>query len=420
MNILFVHQNFPSQFVHLSKALAIAGYKVKAISLNSASAVASGVETLNYRLERNTTAGIHPWVRDLETKVIRGEACYFLAKQLRISGYIPDLIFFHPGWGESLFLKEVWPKSIFLMYAEYYYHSSGRDVGFDPEFPMRVDDNCIIRSKNFNNELNLNLCDAAVSPTNWQKLTFPNVYQEKIRVIHDGIDTNKVKPNLKVELAITLQNGRLVRLTRKNKIVTFVNRDLEPYRGYHSFMRSLPEILKKSPDAYVLIVGGDGVSYGSSPSIEKYGKSSWKEIFANEVRPLISNKSWEQIIFIGKLSYDQYLEIIQISSVHVYLTYPFILSWSMLEAMSAGCAVVGSKTPPVEEVILHEHNGLLVDFFDYRQLAKSVCDLLEDTKRREELGRAARQTIIERYDLTTVCLPAQLNLIHELADIRHT
>ena len=409
MNILFIHQNFPGQFKFLAPALVQQGHRVTAMTMQKTeTAVWQGVHLEHYAAQRGTTPGVHPWVSDFETKTIRGEACFRAALAMRARGFVPDLIIAHHGWGESLFLKEVWPEARLGIYCEFHYHPQGADVGFDPEFPPRdAGDACRLRLKNLNNLLHFEVADAGISPTHWQASTFPEPFRSRIAVVHDGIDTVAVAPNPDVGLTL---NGNL-QLTRQDEVITFVNRNLEPYRGYHIFMRALPEILRRRPRARVLIVGGDDVSYGARP--EQGGK--WKDIFAAEVRPQIADADWGRVHFLGNIPYQYFIPLLQLSTVHVYLTYPFVLSWSLLEAMSAGCAIVASDTQPLREAIRHDETGRLVDFFDVPALAGEVCRLLDDPQARQHLGDRARAFAQANYDLKTVCLPRQLAWVEALA-----
>jgi glycosyltransferase involved in cell wall biosynthesis len=225
-------------------------------------------------------------------------------------------------------------------------------------------------------------------------------------VVHDGIDTQALTPNPAAELTL---NGNLT-LTRDDEVITFVNRNLEPYRGYHIFMRALPDLLKARPKARVLIVGGDGVSYGAA---SKDGQK-WKDIFVQEVRGQISDEDWARVHFLGNIAYQHFIPLLQLSRVHVYWTYPFVLSWSLLESMSVGCAIVASNTQPMHEAIRHDETGRLVDFFDPQGLVREVCDLLEDQAARDRLGAAARAFAQQTYDLKTICLPGQLRWVENL------
>jgi glycosyltransferase involved in cell wall biosynthesis len=400
---LFIHQNFPGQFKHIAAALLARGDEVTALCIENNPALA-GVRYLRYTPKRGNTPNIHPWVQDSETKVIRGEACFHAARQLRAQGYVPDIICAHPGWGEALFIKEVWPQTPLLSYFEFYYHPHGADVGFDPEFPASENDAPRLMAKNFANLMNLEQCDAGLSPTEWQKLTHPASFRHKIRVIHEGVDTDTIRPA--ADTTIQLDGG--ITLRPGDEVVTFVNRNLEPYRGCHSFIRALPEIQRRHPRARMVIVGGDGVSYGSQPP----AGTTWKTRFLNEVRDQIDIS---RVHFVGAIPYNAFIGLLQISACHVYLTYPFVLSWSMLEAMSAGCLVVGSRTPPVEEVIRHGENGVLVDFFNPKDIAEQVVQALESPGDFSAIRQRARQTILERYDLKRICLPQHLAYINELA-----
>jgi glycosyltransferase involved in cell wall biosynthesis len=410
MKILFIHQNFPGQFKFLAPALARQGHEVSAMLIGTQKpSVWQGVQLLYYQPSRGSTPNIHPWVSDFETKTIRGEACFRAALNLKAQGYTPDVVISHPGWGESLFIKEVWPKAKLGMYCEFFYHAHGADTNFDPEFPTTdPGDACRLQLKNLNNRLHFEIADAGISPTEWQASTFPEPFRSKITVIHDGIDTDALVPNKDVTVSL---NGHL-QLNREDEIITFVSRNLEPHRGYHIFMRSLPQLLRERPNARVLIVGGDDVSYGTRPS----GDKKWRNVFADEVRSQISDADWSRVHFLGKLPYPSFISLLQLSSVHVYLTYPFVLSWSLLEAMSVGAAIVASDTPPLREAILHGETGRLVDFFDKQALATEISTLLADKEQRQRLGSQARNFAREHFDLKTICLPRQLTWVHALTN----
>lgn len=441
IKILFIHQNFPGQFKHLAASLAAdPAYEVAALVCKAPPAPEAGpaahtwqgVQLHYWQPARGNVPGLHPWLVDMETKTIRGEAVFKAAMALRGStGYAPDAIVAHPGWGESLFIKDVWPKAKLGIYCEFFYHPTGADIGFDPEFPLPNSaalEPCRVRLKNANHLLHFESADAGIAPTQWQASTFPERFRKHIRVIHDGIDTETVRPKADVEMHIgsgTMgQNTLPIRLQRldaggADEIITFVNRNLEPYRGYHIFMRALPEILRQRPRARVLIVGGDGVSYGAKPPAPAYangaGPPTWKKIFHNEVKPQLTDEMQSRIHFLGHLPYPQFLALLQLSTVHVYWTYPFVLSWSLLEAMAAGCAIVASDTAPVQEAVLHNETGLLVNFFDVGGLTQAVCGLLAAPPgERARLGQRARAYAQANYDLQTVCLPQQRAWVQSL------
>ena len=415
MNILFIHQNYPGQFKFLAPALVQQGHNVQAMTMQKlatdapGSATAQGVTLIPYEPSMGSTANIHPWVVDFESKIIRAEGCFRAALKLKAQGFTPDVIIAHSGWGESLFLKEVWPDAKLGIYCEFFYRPQGADVDFDAEFRGSDEgDVCKLRLKNLNNLLHFEVADAGISPTHWQASSFPESFRSRIAVVHDGIDTHVVAPNRKASLTL---NSNIV-LTPQDEVITFVNRNLEPYRGYHIFMRALPEILKHRPRARVLIVGGDDVSYGARPP----KGATWKSIFASEVRPQISDADWSRVHFLGTIPYNQFITMLQLSTLHVYLTYPFVLSWSLLEAMSVGCAIVASDTQPLHEAIKHDQTGRLVNFFDVSKLTNEVCALLDDPKSRARLGKNAREFAQANYDLKTVCLPRQLQWVQGLGE----
>lgn len=410
MKILCIHQNFPGQYKHLAPALARLGHQVVALTPKVEKPTTwNGVQVIPYRINGRSTQGIHPWVLDFETKVLRGSCCYRAALALRDRGFEPDVILAHHGWGESLFLKDVWPKARLGLYCELYHLSTYPMLDFDPEFPAKTGEGeaLRIRLKNLNNRLHEEVMDAGISPTRFQAATFPEKYQDRLTVAHDGVATDVIVPEPDARLEVT--DGHV--LTRDDEVVTFINRNLEPYRGYHIFMRTLPDILRRRPNAQIVLLGGDEVSYGARPPEGQ----SWKQIYIDEVRGRISDADWARVHFLGRVPYARFLAMMQVSRVHVYLTYPFVLSWSLLEAMSAECAILASDTAPVKEVLEEDVTGRMVDFFDRDGLVERLCDLLDDAPARARLGRAARDFVKRSYDLETACLPQHLAWVDRLA-----
>lgn len=398
MNVLFVHQNCPGQFKHLAPALAAEGHNVVFIGQKD-KRTPKGVKRLEYEPHRKPTPKIHPYLVGTEAAVLNGQAVARLGFGLRQKGFRPDVMIGNPGWGETLFLKDVWPDAPLISLSEFYYNGTGADVGFDPEFSTGEDAILRARIRSSQHLLAIEAADYAYSPTHWQKAQFPKAYHNKVRVIHDGIDTDAVRPN--PDAQFQLQNGAT--LTRQDEVLTYVSRNLEPYRGFHSFMRALPGILERRPDAQVVVVGGNDASYGARPAPDK----SWRDVMLGEIGPLP-----DRVHFLDRIPYGQFLSLMQVSSVHIYLTYPFVLSWSMLEAMASGAFVVGSATAPVKEVIEDGQNGWLVDFFDHKAMAARVTDALAMRDDVAALRAAARETVLAHYDLKT-CLNAQKALIDE-------
>ncbi len=407
MRILFVHQNFPGQFRYSASALAAdKTNQVVALCINQPTFATPGVAIARYTIKRKPAQDVSPLLQDFQTKTLRGEAAAAAALALKNRGFSPDVIIAHPGWGEQLFLKDVWPDARMLAFMEFFYRPEGLDTNFDPEFSSdSMAARARTRSKNANNLSALDAADWCYSPTLWQRSSLPEVYQPRTSVIFDGIDTAFITPD--GTATFTLPDGRV--LKKGDEVLTFVNRNLEPYRGFHIFMRALPAIQKARPDAVTLIVGGDEVSYGAMPK----DSQSWREVMLKEMGDQLD---LSRIIFLGRIPYVQYRSLIQISRVHAYLTYPFVLSWSMLESLAAECLVIGSSTPPVKEVLRHGENGLLVDFFDREGWSDSITRALAKPELYSELRLSARRDILARYDLQSVCLPRQLRLIRALAE----
>ena len=385
MRIMFLHQNFPGQFAHIANDLASnADNQVFSLSQPNARGL-KNVQNMVYQPVRTVTKGIHHYIAGLESAVLNGQATAKMMVALKQKGFTPDVVIGHAGWGETLYVKDVFPTAKLINYFEFFYHAKGADTDFDPEFPNTLDDALRIRTKNSINLLALQASDAGISPTQWQKSLYPSEFQSKLSVIHEGVNTDVAKPNPKAEF--TLPSGK--KLTLSDKVVTYVARNLEPYRGFHQLMRALPEICQRQPDCHVLIVGGDEISYGRKPQ----GGLSYREKLLQEV-----SFDKNRVHFLGKLPYADYLSVLQISSAHVYLTVPFVLSWSMLEAMAAACVVIGSNTAPVLEA-LNDQNGVLVDFFSPSEIANKVDEVLSNPTKFVKMRQKARETIIKHYNV---------------------
>jgi glycosyltransferase involved in cell wall biosynthesis len=399
MKVLFVHQNFPAQFLHLAPALAARGHEVRGLTAER-NQRKSAVPVYRYR--NPPEAKVEGVARTFAEMSGRGLIVARAAAQMTAkTGFVPDVVFGHGGWGETLFLREVWPQARHLTYAEFYYGTEGRDSGFDPEFSnLDLMQRIAIAGRKTHLLQAITEADAAISPTEWQASTFPAEARGKISVIHDGVDTARLVPNPAAR--VVLPDGTM--LQPGDEVITFVSRSLEPYRGYHIFMRALPEVLKARPKARVVIVGGEGQSYGGAPREER----SWKQIFLDEVA---GGLDMTRVHFLGQVPYLQFVALLQVSMAHAYLSYPFVLSWSMIEAMSMGALVIGSRTPPVEEVIRDGENGRLVDFFDVAGWSRALVAALADSAASTDLRRAARETAVTRYDLAGVCLPRLIDFV---------
>ena len=382
MNILFVHMNFPAQYRPIAGKLAAdPNHRVAAIG----SAIATdlpGVVLKRYRLAPQDVSRTHVFARRFDHECRRAEQVLYAANALVADGFVPDIIMVHSGWGENLLLRGVFPQARIIVYCEFYYGGAGRDIDFDAEFPaFTLDQRAALTLKNASQLLGLIDADCGLSPTAWQRSTFPAELQGKISVIHEGIDTALAAPDSAA--TFTLPSGRVLR--KGDEIITYVARNLEPLRGYHVVMRALTRVLQERPGAEVLIVGGEGTPYGAPPPLGL----SWRQQILNEVGTALDGT---RVHFLGRVPYERHLEILQLSAVHLYFTYPFVLSWSCLEAMSTGCTIVASDVAPVREV-LDETCGLLAPFHDPVRIAEQVIAVLADPAAFAPLGRAARAVV---------------------------
>lgn len=416
MKILFVHQTYPGQFVHLEAALLARGDSITAICKRKSvkphkikvgtSSMPAATRIFDYPIIRGNTPGLPPLALDFETKILRATWVAELAESLRLDDYRPDLIISHPGWGESLFLGDVWPGVPQLHYMEFDYNG-GVDVNFDPEFSVAPNwmSGARQRMKTANTLLNLQQMTWGYTPTRFQWSTLPALYRQRVSVIHDGIDTKKLRPD--PGATFSLPDGTLI--NPGAPLLTFVNRTFEPYRGVHRFLRALPELQLRWPELHVLMIGRDSpkVSYGKRRSDGR----GWLEVLRQE---LDGQLDWARIHTPGHLSYPQFIRAMQVSMAHVYFTYPFVLSWSLLEAMACGALVIGSATAPVQEVIEDGVNGLLVGFHDHQGLIDRISSVLAEPERFNSIRESARRTVIERYSLDD-CIQRQLRLIDSVA-----
>ncbi len=396
MRILFLHPNFPAQFRHLAAFLGKKGHYQVVFGTNRREGQIPGVQKAIYEKSRTAKPETHHYVRPLENAVLEGQAVYRLAQKLKERGFIPDVVYGHSGWGPTLFIKDIFPKTTLLCYFEWFYRAFGSDADFDPDDPIDADDRARIRIKNAPILLDLYSCDRGLSPTYWQRQQFPTEFQSKIQVLHDGIDTDYFRPQPGAKLILPRLN---LDLSGADEIVTYVARGMEPYRGFPQLIETISILQKRRPQCHFVIVGQNRVAYGKSLP----NGLSYKEMMLAKF-PLDLNR----VHFTDLIPYSEYVQVLQASSVHIYLTRPFVLSWSMLEALATGCLVVASDTAPVTEVIEDGVNGLLVDFFSPEAIADRVEAVLDHSDRLANIRQKARETILERYDLAKL-LPQHVN-----------
>ncbi|MBN9509400.1 MAG: glycosyltransferase [Alphaproteobacteria bacterium] len=403
MRYLFVHQNFPGQYLHLLREIAgVPGNEIVFISEPNANAI-EGVRRILYTPPKPDQESVHYVARDFDFAARRAEIVAGMAMNLKRLGFSPDIILGHHGWGELLNLPDVWPDVPLLGYFEFYYHTNGQDVDFDSEFPIASDRFPRIRAMNVVNHLALALNQHGQTPTRWQLTRYPSWAQQRIRLIREGARLDVCRPDpeaCRQDFAI----GEF-RVTQGEKLVTYVARNLEPYRGFHIMMRALPHLLSARPDVKVVMVGGDDVSYGA-----RLAEGTWREHFQKQ---LAGKYDASRVLLPGQIPYDTYLKMLQRSDAHVYLTYPFVASWSLREALAMGCAIVAADVEPVSEFITHDRNGLLIPALDPKNLAATVQHVLEDNKLNQRLRTGARRYAERHLDMHA-CLGGLTAMIREL------
>lgn len=399
MNILVVHPNCPGQFVHLAPYLASNKQNKVVFLCKTGDAALPGVTIVRYKTTREASQQTHAYLKPAEEAVLEGQAALRTLDGLRQQGFVPDIVIGHPGWGSMLYIKDLYPNVPMISYFEWYYQALHSDAQWWDDEKMDINDILRVRTKNAHHLLSLNSCDIGYCPTEWQKSRFPQEYQHKLKVVHDGINTNFLQP--KKDEKLILEDLQLD-LSDAREIVTYVARGFEAYRGFPQFMDAVRILTNRNPELHVVIVGTDRTCYGAKPSEDKTYKQIEEEKGGYDA---------SRVHFTGIRNRADYLKILQCSDAHVYLTRPFVLSWSMMEAMAVGCPLVASATPPVEEVVTDGVNGLLVNFRSPEHIALRVEEVLADKALADRIGKAARETILEKYDLKKM-LQAQLNMIY--------
>jgi glycosyltransferase involved in cell wall biosynthesis len=402
-NILIVHQNFPGQFPHIAEALLKRGDRVAAIGGDTAKG-RPGVDLRRWSTTRGSAKGIFAPATRAEADMIRGSAALEAAVRLRNDGFTPDVILGHPGWGETLFLKEIWPAARLITFGEMLYLSHGGDLNFDPEFERPdLARNVRAHAKNATQLLAHAYADRIVCPTPFQAASFPQSLRSIVRIIHEGVDMSRAerRPDAKFKLP----SGRI--LTGATPIVTFVNRTLEPLRGFHIFMRALPAFLDACPEAEVIVVG--------AAALRGYGQDSpngqdWRSWMLTELGEKLDQR---RVHFVGRIPHVDLIDAFSVSRAHVYYTYPFVLSWSLAEAMAAECTIIASDTAPVRDAITSGIEGLLLPFFDVPALSQALVRVVREPAAFEGMGQRARARALTDFDQTRGTA-AWLALIGEL------
>lgn len=400
MNILFLHRSFPAQFKHIAFELAKNKNNRVVFITNSENFEIEGIEKIIYKPEKFDIDNLNPCLNSYNSAIAHAKGAAKVALNLKNKGFIPDVIYGHSGWGATMFMKDIFPDVPLICYFEWFQNPVGADTGF----LEKIDElqSAGLRCANSQVLVDLYSCDAGISPTNWQKRQFPKEFHNKIEVVYDGIDTDFFKPKKDVTFFVKDKN---IEFTKQDDIITYGTRGMEPYRGFPQFMEAIEKVLKNRPKAHVIVAGEDKVFYRG-----KLKESSYKKLMLEKL-----DLDMNRVHFVGPLSYTDYLKLLQVSSVHVYLTVPYVLSWSLPEAMSVGCCVVSSNTAPVLEFMQDKDNGLLVDFNDIKSLEQKIIFALDNKAEMQKIGNNARKTIVENYSIQKL-LPKYIDYIHDLVE----
>ncbi len=399
MNILFLHRNFPAQFRHISAALANdSGNNVVFITNNNKLQLPN-IRKVYYKLKREVPKNCHRYLRFYEESIIHAQATAEAALALKNQGFKPDVIYGHT-WGQTMFMKDIFPDVPLLCYFEWFYNAEGSDVDFANK-NLNIDERAKLRCKNSHLYVDLDICDAGICPTKWQRSQFPKKFHSKIKVIHDGVDTDFCTPNKDAKFLIKDKN---IELTAKDEVITYATRGMEAYRGFPEFMKAAEKLLKKRPNLQIIIGGEDRICYGPQLANTTYKTMMLKQL----------DLDMNRIHFVGGLPFNEYIKLLQITSAHVYLTYPFVLSWSLLDAMACGCPIIASDTPPVLEFMKDNVNGLLFDFFNVDEQVEKIEYALGNKDKIEKLRHNARKTIVDNYALKDL-LPEHIEYVKKLA-----
>lgn len=406
MKILFVHQNMPGQYRELLVWLARqGGHELVFLTQRNPAPEIKGVRSVIYKPHHGPAADAYALSKVWEEAAGAGYGAVMAAQKLeQATGFRPDLVVGHTGWGELTFFKQLWPDVPILGFFEYFYQMEGGLVGFDPDEPVADTAPYTNHARNIVPFANIQTVDLGLVPTEWQRDRFPPGFHDKFYVCHDGIRTDRLRPDPDVSIKL----GRLDRpLTREDEVITYMARNMERARGFHIFMRALPRILAERPNVRVLAIGGNDTSYGRKSTHPNGLRGEMEE----EVGHLID---WSRVHFLGRVPYDLYTQVIQISRCHMALTMPFVMSWSLLETMAMEATVVSTDVASVREAITHGETGLLVDFFDPDALASQVIDVLANPGAYAHIGPAARKHVVETYDFLTRCLPEHVARMNSL------
>ena len=406
MHVLFVHRNFPAQFGHIAaRLIAERGHRCTFLS-ETPSGVVEGIRKVQYAVKGGATAATNYHARSFENAISHSEAVYEAARRLKLEGSTPDLIVGHSGFGSTLFLRELFPDVPLINYFEYFYRTRNSDLDFRTDFPVSELDRLRARARNATILLDLDACDAGVSPTSFQQELLPAEYRQKVRVIHDGVPTDVWRPLRWLAPERSRRLGQM-ELDPGTRVVTYVSRGLESMRGFDVFIKMAKRICELRSDVVFAVVGADRVAYGGDQ--KRIGRSSFKDWVLER-----EDVDLRRFHFLGRIPPLELAMLFSVSDLHVYLTVPFVLSWSMLDAMACGCTLLASDTAPVREVVRHGENGYLCDFFDSEALAEQALAVLDDPQAHRSVAERAVETIHSRYS-TDVLFPKMADFYEQVA-----
>jgi len=400
MHVLFIHQNFPAQFGHIARHLVRSkGWTCTFLSKVEPGETA-GIRKIQYRTAGGARATNHYCSRTFENAIWSSHGVYDACKahpHVR-----PDLIVGHSGFGSTVFLPELYPDVPIVNYFEYYYHAHGSDLDFRPDVVPGELDRLRSHARNAMILLDLANCRAGYSPTEFQRGLFPAELRSKIDVIFDGIETDVYRRRQGIPRRI---GDRVI--PDSTRIVTYVSRGFESMRGFDIFMQAAKRIYESYPDVLFVVVGADRICYGGDEKRIKH-KTFREHVLAQDDYDL------SKFHFTGVVPVPTLVDIFSLSDLHIYLTVPFVLSWSLMNALACGCTVLASNTAPVREMIVDGENGLLEDFFDVDGLANRAVEVLRDPAAYRHLGERGAEMIEQRYALS-VMLPRLVDLFERAA-----
>lgn len=398
MNYLFLHRNFPSQFRYIVESLAKDPNNNVVFIAHDAECLIDGVKSYRYDTKRKIPDNSHRYTKFYEESIIHAQGTAEIAITLKQQGFIPDIICGH-SWGPTMYMKDIFPDTPLLCYFEWFYNSKNSDFDFKKKNAY-VDELAKLRSRNAPFLIDLYSCDAGISPTQFQFKQIPKDFHSKIKVLHDGIDTDFYSPDDHAKFLIKDKN--LV-FTKQDEVVTYGTRGMEEIRGFPEFMEAASILLKKRPNLHIIVAGKDRVVYGTPLK-----DTTYKTIMLEKL-----DFDMNRIHFVDSLPYNEYVNLLRISSAHIYMTYPFVCSWSLPDSMSCACPVIASRTPPVMEFIEDKKEGLLFDFFNIDEQVEKIEYALDHKDEMKQIRQNARKKILTNYDLKNI-LPQQIEYIHSL------